>query len=466
MTILKRYIPFVIFIVPLLAIFLILGPSRFNKQVEGGSDTLSVRTENDFVSDPGLVALPDEDIVAVLLESQDCKVLEKDTGGKGYDIIPYRYTSRKEQTFCWEDVNKDAGHNMVLVNDEGVEVLQVRANGECATGVVEAGDYEMRVYHDGETEKNVAVFIVPENDKSTLSTASGEAIENISTFMDTDRCEGCDLSGANLYNADLGGVDLEGANLSDAILANANLAGANLKGAELRNADLTGANLTGAALAGADLTNAVLVNSDLTDADLTAANLEGADITGAIVTEAQLAGATATGVLRNSAKSEDTVEPNVHEDMVMTVTCSSGAIAAGSGEDLDVTGACTVDGTVTNGVYHYRNVHIYNGGSLTFNDAVIHFWAYNILVENNGSLIAGTETTPIGAAGGKLTIHLYGEDQGVGGKGVVCKTGDMCGVDSAIWDNDHTAKQMLPGPVEDYFYHYHPLPADTGDDHA
>ena len=223
---LRKYAPITIFIVPLIAIFLILGPSRFNNPVKGSSDSLSVRTENDFVTDPGLVALPDEDIVAVLLESTDCSVLEKDTGGKGYDIIPYIYTESMEQTFCWEDRNKDAGHYMVLVNDEGAETLQVNANGDCVTKVVEPGDYEMRVYHDAETEKNVAVFIVPENNKSTLSTASDETLNNISTFLDTDKCVGCDLSGANLYNADLSGVDLEGSKLNDAILANANLTGA------------------------------------------------------------------------------------------------------------------------------------------------------------------------------------------------------------------------------------------------
>ncbi len=458
---LKRYVPLIIFIVPIIAIILILGPSRFNKPVKGSSDTLSVRTENDFAADPGLVALPGEDIVAVLLESPDSNAVENDTGGKGYDIIPYRYASSMEQTFCWDDGNEGAGHYMVLVNDEGVETLQVNANGECATGVVEAGDYEMRVFHDGVTEKNVAVFIVPESGKSTLSTASDETINNLSAFLETDRCEGCDLSGANLYNADLRGVDLEGAKLNDAILANADLTGANLNGAVLKNADLTGANLSGAVLAGADLTNAVLINSDLTDADLTAANMEGADITGANVTEAQLTGAVTTGVLRNTADADEEVGTRVHEDMVATLTCTTGAIAAGTGEDLDVTGPCTVGA----GTYHYRNVHIYNGGSLTFDDAVIHFWAYNILVENNGSLIAGTEAAPIGT-NGKLTIHLYGEDQGNGGKGVLCKTGDMCGVDTNIWNNDHTSKQSLPGPVSDFFYHYHPLPADTGDPHG
>ncbi|HSC33830.1 MAG TPA: pentapeptide repeat-containing protein, partial [Thermodesulfobacteriota bacterium] len=235
---------------------------------------------------------------------------------------------------------------------------------------------------------------------------------------------------------------------------------ANLSGAELKNADLTGAKLKGATLAGADLTNAVLINSDLSDADLTAANMEGADVTGANITETQLTGAVTTGVVRNNP--DVPVKTNVHDDVVATLPCTMGAIAPGNGEDLDVTGACTVGA----GTYHYRNVHIYNGGSLTFDDAVIHFWAYNILVENNGSLIAGSETTPIGAAGGKLTIHLYGEDQGNGGKGVLCKTGDMCGVDTNIWNNDHTSKQSLPGPVSDFFYHYHPLPADMGDDHG
>ncbi|MCI0481156.1 MAG: hypothetical protein L0213_06175, partial [Candidatus Dadabacteria bacterium] len=66
----KKYVPLFIFIIPLIAIFLILGPSRFNNPVKVSADSLSVRTENDFVTDPGLVALPDEDIVAVLLESQ------------------------------------------------------------------------------------------------------------------------------------------------------------------------------------------------------------------------------------------------------------------------------------------------------------------------------------------------------------------------------------------------------------
>ena len=139
-----------------------------------------------------------------------------------------------------------------------------------------------------------------------------------------------------------------------------------------------------------------------------------------------------------------------------------GAIAPGTGEDLVVTGPCTVGA----GTYQYRNVNIYGGGSLTFDDAVIDFWAYGIIVENEGSLIAGEDTAPIGMMGGKLTIHLYGEAQVVGGSGVLCKSDVRCGVPLTIWDSNGSSPQMLPGGVEDYFYQYKPLPEDDGDPNA
>src|SRR3982750_4346202 len=82
-------------------------------------------------------------------------------------------------------------------------------------------------------------------------------------------------------------------------------------------------------------------------------------------------------------------------------TCTGGPLAPGNGGDLEVIGPCTVAG----GTYQYRNVNIYSGVSLTFSDAVIDFWAQSILVENRGSLIAGSAARPIGTAGGLVTIH-------------------------------------------------------------
>ena len=73
------------------------------------------------------------------------------------------------------------------------------------------------------------------------------------------------LTGANLYGADLTRADLTGANLYRADLTEANLTGANLYGADLTRADLTGANL---------------YRADLTEANLTGADLTGANLTG------------------------------------------------------------------------------------------------------------------------------------------------------------------------------------------
>ncbi len=143
-------------------------------------------------------------------------------------------------------------------------------------------------------------------------------------------------------------------------------------------------------------------------------------------------------------------------------TCSGGALTPGNGEDLEVTGMCTVGV----GTYQYHNVNIYGGGTLAFGDAKIDFWAESILVENQSSLIAGSPTRPIGSQGGLLTIHLYGKDQGTNGSGIECKTDVRCGVDPSLWNSSGSQKFALPGGVKDYFYAYMPLDYDGGDPSA
>jgi len=143
-------------------------------------------------------------------------------------------------------------------------------------------------------------------------------------------------------------------------------------------------------------------------------------------------------------------------------TCTGGPLAHGNGGDLEVTGSCTVAA----GTYQYRNVNIYGGGSLTFSDAVIDFWAQSILVENHGNLIAGSSANPIGSAGGLITIHLYGNDQGASGAGIECKTDVRCGVDPSIWTMTPSNKVTLPGGVTDYFYAYSPMDQDNADPNA
>jgi len=101
---------------------------------------------------------------------------------------------------------------------------------------------------------------------------------DVDRLKELNRCESCDLSGADLTGINLAYADLTRANLSwanltgvqlgQANLSGANLAGANLTGAKLNMADLTGANLSGARLLDARLYKATLDGTDLSGADL------------------------------------------------------------------------------------------------------------------------------------------------------------------------------------------------------
>ncbi|MFB2836500.1 pentapeptide repeat-containing protein [Floridanema evergladense] len=82
--------------------------------------------------------------------------------------------------------------------------------------------------------------------------ASAGNPEHLKQLINTNVCQGCDLSGVDLKNANLSGADLSGANLNGA-----DLSGANLNGANLSNADLTNANLMGVNLKATNLTNVI-----------------------------------------------------------------------------------------------------------------------------------------------------------------------------------------------------------------
>ena len=128
---------------------------------------------------------------------------------------------------------------------------------------------------------------------------------------------GADLRGAVLTGANLYGADLTEANLILANLTEADLTGANLTGAYLILANLTGAYLILANLTGADLTEAVLFRANLFKADLTGANL-----TGAVLTEANLFGANLTGAYR--------LEPDWITKVLLTEADLEGAILTGA----------------------------------------------------------------------------------------------------------------------------------------
>lgn len=93
--------------------------------------------------------------------------------------------------------------------------------------------------------------------------ANAESHEQLQRLLQTNACQGCDLSGAQLN-----GVNLSGANLRNANLSNANLVGADLRYADLREANLDHANLTQADLAEANLSQATLRKANLSKTTL------------------------------------------------------------------------------------------------------------------------------------------------------------------------------------------------------
>jgi uncharacterized protein YjbI with pentapeptide repeats len=114
---------------------------------------------------------------------------------------------------------------------------------------------------------------------------------DVQRLKSTGKCPHCDLSGANLSDANLHDVDLTNANLMDTNLSGANLKGANLTHAMGIGANLSGTNMTGAILSTAGLTKANLTNAVLTKANLTNAVLFNANLSEAKLSDTNLAGA-------------------------------------------------------------------------------------------------------------------------------------------------------------------------------
>ncbi len=285
----------------------------------GDTNNKQALTENDFSEDASLSARPGGGVVVDFLEPPGGEKPERDTGDVGTDIVPYRYNQTTEHTFCWEDDDPGAAHFMTLVDSDGEEVLTIEVNGDCVTQVIEKGNYEMRLHHDGVSEETLAIFIQPLVEEQVAENISRElgiiktvkrlleetlrnigistearaqsVAQNVQTLLDTNNCEKCDL------------VD---ANLTGALLVDANLTGALLTGALLPGALLTAANLTGAGLARANLSEAVLpganlLKADLLETNLNMANLIGADLTGAFVFMADLTDANLTQAILSMA---------------------------------------------------------------------------------------------------------------------------------------------------------------------
>lgn len=151
-------------------------------------------------------------------------------------------------------------------------------------------------------------------------------------------------------------------------------------------------------------------------------------------------------------------------------TCAGGTLDPGNGsQDLLITAPCNVGA----GEYMYRNVNIIANGVLNFLDEGdnIDFWAKSILVENNGTLKAGesTDSGAFGAAGGTLTIYLYGSktDSAIQCASPQQTSGVPCGIEPGIWNSNTKVtpntpnffappcnKNTMPDLTSECFYNY------------
>jgi len=223
-------------------------------------------TEHDFLNDEGAFAVPEDGVVLTHLEHPDADH-EADTGEQGMDIIPIKYIEDSNHTYCWEDDNEDASHFMTLNDLDGNELLRVDANGDCVTEFVEAGEYEIHIHHDGNSEEVFPVFLRPDNSEDEEAEQVSQTSEqNLQTLISTNSCPGCDLRGAVIGYTQVGGQ----------IVTNV-FQFSNLSGADLREADLRAGFYDSV-----DFTNASLVDAlVVADSDVPPAFFFGGDFSAA-----------------------------------------------------------------------------------------------------------------------------------------------------------------------------------------
>lgn len=123
-------------------------------------------TEKDFSNDPGLRADPRGVVLKTVLENPGSTAEKDDTGVIGRDIIRLTYSSTTNHTFCWEDKDREARHLMTLNDINGIELVRVISNGECVTEVIEPGDYDIYLHHDGRNDRSLPILLERHEDNS------------------------------------------------------------------------------------------------------------------------------------------------------------------------------------------------------------------------------------------------------------------------------------------------------------
>ena len=121
-------------------------------------------TENDFFHNSELRADLRSGVIAMFLEHPNSSVKDNDTGVLGRDIIPITYSMTTSHTFCWEDEDQEAKHLMTMNDINGIEIIRLVSNGECVTEIIEPGDYDIILHHDGRKDRTYKIFLERQED--------------------------------------------------------------------------------------------------------------------------------------------------------------------------------------------------------------------------------------------------------------------------------------------------------------
>jgi len=304
----------------------------------GGSSTAITCTEtastalheSAFAQNANLCATPGK-VVVLLLEAKTATAGGAgDSGGAGYDVIPYKIANAGTYTFEVEADGENI-HELALKDKDGAELLRVKAGAGPKSVNIPAGNYAVHMSNGG--AKAIPYFLRTHSSPSVSAVATRTtlgaqqlAMPEAAKYRDISSddpfpvsnnlwtaslsCQNCDLSYIDFTTAEIPYANqcglicaptlqklsplLDGADLSYSNLFSANLRGVGLRSTILIGANLTDANLTSSDQTGAELMDSTLVTSIMKDANLTGANLTGANLTIANLSGASLTGANLT----------------------------------------------------------------------------------------------------------------------------------------------------------------------------
>lgn len=254
------------------------------------SNIYQARSEQDFVANNDLRARQGS-VIAVNLEAWFSPPNDTvpDTGVRGEDLIPFRYTENAVHRIRMEST---ARFNISFVDKlSGELIYYIDPINSYVTLTIAAGDYIMHInswqnYEQDSTIAPQTLFIQPEPDEFNM-------------VISSVGCPNCDLSLANLKHMSFSLMNFRGANLNKADLGHTNLIGTNLSYSNLNSTYFYQAIMPYADLSYSSMQGVILRSTDLRNANVGASNLTNGDLRFADIRAANFCGSTLTGIISN-----------------------------------------------------------------------------------------------------------------------------------------------------------------------